>query len=108
MTTTSSSWGFTNRSNTTASFPTTSTKILYTNDVRTITAIFSLLIVVGVYLTVSLIIFSRRVKYVQNIVCQKNSAAKERFDTCFSGKKFDIFCFVLLLYKKKACLLFCR
>jgi len=79
MTTTSSLLGFTNRSNTTASFPTTSTKILYTNDVRTITAIFSLLIVVGVYLTVSLIIFSRRVKYVQDIVCQKNSAAKERF-----------------------------
>ena len=85
MKTASSSWGFTNRSftetiNTTANFPTKSTKILYTNDIRTITVIFSLLIVVGVYLVVSLCIFCRRVKYVQDIVCQKNSAAKERFN----------------------------
>lgn len=111
MKTASSSWGFTNRSftetiNTTANFPTKSTKILYTNDIRTITVIFSLLIVVGVYLVVSLCIFCRRVKYVQDIVCQKNSAAKERFNMSL---EFIVFFFVqTTIYQNNAIFVYCK
>ena len=102
MTTTIFSWGSTNKNLTSTVTTTerlsttfTSNKKHYTNDVRAITAIFSVLTVISLYLLFSLLIFCRRVKFVQEKVCKKNSSAKERLELYFSNHNRTKTCFIL-------------